>query len=139
MNTETEHLLTPIEVRVARLAAGSTGERTVRRGTIGRGLQASLDRAIGRRGPRTLADPRLEALRNATVAVRDGRAAIPPDFIAAGFTVAHAIEIQRIVRSTRSRRVSSRRDRAAYATGITLAMSSMVAFVGLAAGMMVQP
>lgn len=122
----------PLELRVIRLAA-STRERARPRGT------SAFDRLFGLRPARSLADPRLEALRRHAVAVRSGAAEADPAFTAAGYSAAHTAKIGEIIRAVARRQTpAARRDRAAYLGGIGFGLSGIVGFIGLTVGMLVR-
>ena len=127
-------IFSDLESRVVRLAASSHERPSPRNSlsTVARRISSAVDVLLARNGHQQLADPRLEALRNQAVAVRDGRHAAHPEFLAAGYTSDHVARIADYMQASARRRTpAARRDRAAYVGGMTLAIGSILGFFGL--------
>lgn len=126
---------TPLEERVLRLAAsGSERPSTSVEPGYRRLLRVIGNVVMARRGGRELADPRLEALRSYAASLALGRSDGLPIFYAAGFSPEQAGEAKRFVAAAvRAARAHphATRDRVVYASGISIGVASVAAFIGM--------
>ena len=126
---------TPLEERVLRLAASGSERPSTSVEPAYRRLSRRIANVVmARRGGRELADPRLDALRSYGASVALGRSDGLPIFYAAGYTPAQADEVKRFVAAvTRATKANphARRERMVYASGISIGLASMAAFVGM--------
>lgn len=126
---------TPLEERVLRLAAsGSERPSTSVEPSYRRLLRQLGNVVMARRGGRELADPRLEALRSYAASLALGRSDGLPIFYAAGYTPGQAAEAKRFVAAAgRAARAHphAARDRVVYASGISIGLASLAAFIGM--------
>ena len=120
---------TMLEQQVLRLAASGC-ESPMPVSAPGRLMRRAADAVAARRAGRRLANPRLEALRNHTAALRNGGAPSETALIGAGYTAAQAAAIRALIVAA-PRRAAERRDRILYMSGISLSLAAMVSFVGL--------
>ena len=125
---------TGLEERVLRLAAsGSERPSTTVEPALRRLARRAGNVLLARRGDRDLTDPRLEGLRNYAASIRLGRAEGLAVFHAAGYSAAQAASVRVFVAEAvrGSRRASPRRERIVYASGLSIGVASLAAFVAL--------
>ena len=126
---------TPLEQRVLRLAAsGSERPSTSVEPGMRRLSRRIANVVMARRGGRELADPRLEALRSYGASVALGHSDGLATFYAAGYSASQAGEVKQFVQAAaRAAKANphATRDRAMYASGISIGLASLAAFIGM--------